>query len=304
MAAIAKPVLGLAVSWPMVLGARLLDRIGKGLRGAPRDALIAETCPPEARGRAFGLHRSMDTAGAVLGPLAGWVYLTFHPGALRPLYFLAFIPAALGVLVLALVVRETARESVGARRALFTLSGLSPTYRTYLAIAALFALGNSSDAFLLLRAQEGMHIAPSQLLLLYAVFNVVEASLGYFAGKLSDKIGRRPLIVTGWLVFALVYLGFAFATQTWHAWALFILYGFYYTLTKGVQKAYAADLVDPQQRGLQLGAFSFCVGVATLPASLVAGVLYHWNPAASFVFGAATALLAVVLLLATYRPFK
>lgn len=304
LAAISKPLLGLAISWPMVLAARLLDRTGKGLRGAPRDALIAETCPPEARGRAFGLHRSMDTTGAVLGPLLGWGYLTLFPGSLRSLYFLAFIPAALGVLVLALVVRETARENVGARRALFTLTGLSPAYRTYLAIAALFALGNSSDAFLLLRAQEGMGIAPSQLLLLYACFNVVEASLAYFAGKLSDRVGRRPLILTGWLVFALVYLGFAFASQAWHAWALFVFYGFYYTLTKGVQKAYAADLVDPERRGLQLGAFSFSVGLAALPASLLAGVLYHINPAAPFFFGAVTAVLAVILLATTQRPFK
>jgi MFS family permease len=305
LAALSKPLLGGAGSWPTAFLARLLDRTGKGLRASPRDALIAESCPPEARGRAFGLHRSMDTAGAVSGPLLGWAFLQFYPGALRPLYFLAFIPAALGVLTLALLVREKAREvpgSSGTSGALFSLSGLSAPYKKYLWVVLLFALGNSSDAFLLLRAQEGLGVAAAQLLLLYAAFNVVEASLGYLAGKLSDKIGRRPLIGAGWLVFALVYLGFALASRAWHAWALFLLYGFYYTLTQGSQKALAADLIDPTKKGTQLGAFHFLVGLGALPASLLAGFLYRLNPATPFYLGATTAVLSAVILLSQRGP--
>jgi MFS family permease len=306
LAALSKPLLGGAGSWPMAFFARLLDRTGKGLRASPRDALIAESCPPEARGRAFGLHRSMDTAGAVIGPLLGWAFLQVYPGALRPLYFLAFVPAALGVLTLALLVRERARdvpESSGTSGRLFSLSGLSAPYKKYLLVALLFALGNSSDAFLLLRAQEGLGVAASQLLLLYGAFNVVEASLGYLVGRLSDRIGRRPLICLGWLVFALVYLGFALASRAWHAWVLFLLYGFYYTLTQGSQKALATDLIDPEKRGAQLGAFHFLVGLGALPASLLAGLLYRLNPAAPFYLGATTALLSAGLLL-SQRPEK
>ncbi len=305
LAALSKPLLGGASAWPQAFLARLLDRTGKGLRASPRDALIAESCPPESRGRAFGLHRSMDTAGAVLGPLLGWAFLQAYPGALRPLYFLAFVPAALGVLTLALLVRESAREVAPKNKtgALFSLSGLSPGYKKYLLVVGIFAVGNSSDAFLLLRAQEGLGVAASQLLLLYAAFNVVEASLGYLAGRLSDRIGRRPLIAAGWLVFALVYLGFALASRAWHAWVLFLLYGFYYTLTQGSQKALAADLADPEKRGAQLGAFHFLVGLAALPASLLAGLLYRLNPAAPFYLGATCALLSAVVLL-SQRPEK
>lgn len=302
LAALAKPLLGAAGSWLTIFLARLLDRTGKGLRSAPRDALIAESCPKEARGRAFGLHRSMDTAGAVVGPLVGWAFLALFPEALRSLYFLAFIPAMLGVLTLALLVKEQARTpSEGkSKERLFSLSDLTPEYRRFLGIVTLFALGNSSDAFLLLRAQEGLGVVPGQLLLLYAAFNVVEASLGYFFGRLSDRVGRRPLIAAGWAIFALVYLGFALATRAWHGWALFLLYGFYYTLTQGAQKALAADLTDPAQRGMQLGAFHFLVGLGALPASLLAGVLYRINPALPFALSASTALLAALLLLSTH----
>jgi MFS family permease len=340
LAAVSKPLIALASNWGHVLGARFLDRTGKGLRTAPRDALIAENCAPDQRGRAFGLHRSMDTMGAVLGPLAGWLFLQRYPDHFRGLYLLAFVPAVVGVLVLALVVKERRvndrpstnddRPSTNEQRPTPNAQRLdSPTdspssppslphshtstlppsqtpirwahlsagYKRYLAIVALFGIGNSSDAFLLLRARD-MGVAAEQILLLYAVFNIVEASLGYAAGRLSDRIGRHVLIAAGWLVFAFVYLGFAMMHGTGAVWLLFILYGFYYTLTQGVQKALATDLVHPERRGTEIGLFHMLVGIAALPASLFAGLLYNFvSPAAPFLVGAATACAAAVLLL-------
>ena len=301
LAALSKPLIGLAGVWPQVLAGRLLDRTGKGLRAAPRDALIADACPPALRGRAFGLHRSMDTAGAVLGPLIGYGLLQLYPGGLRSLYWLAFVPALIGVLVLWLVVREPARSQEATPRPGFRLvpDGLSPAYRRFLLAAGVFSLGNSSDQFLLLRAQESAGLTPASLLLLYALFNVVEAALGYVAGRWSDRVGRRPLLIGGWLVFALTYSGFALLPQRLGAPAvvgLFVLYGLYYTLTQGAQKALAADLTDPARRGQQLGVFHFFVGLAALPASLLAGALYDRAPAAPFWVGAIGAVIAALIL--------
>lgn len=308
LGAISKPLIALAGSWPQVLGARFLDRVGKGLRAAPRDALIAESCAPEQRGRAFGFHRSMDTTGAVLGPLLGWAFLHFCPGAFRSLYALAFVPAALGVLVLALAVREkpkVAATAAAPAQPKFTWRGLSAPYRRYLLIVALFGLGNSSDAFLLLRAQS-VGIRPEQSLLLYAAFNMVEACLALVAGRLSDRVGRRPLLALGYAVFAATYLGFALLhrlpSPTVAVWILFGLYGLYSTLTQGVQKALVSDLVHPARRGAETGAFHMLAGLAALPASLLAGALYsRVSPSAPFLVGAATASLAALMLLATRR---
>ncbi|AIE83780.1 MFS transporter [Fimbriimonas ginsengisoli] len=304
MAAVAKPMIGLAGPWGVMLAARLLDRAGKGIRSAPRDALIADTTSPLNRGRAFGLHRSMDTTGAVLGPLMGYVFLQRFPGQFRSLYLLAFLPAVLGVVVLVTVVRERAKTGEAIKgSAAFSISGLSPSYRRYLLIIGLFALGNSSDAFILLRAQT-MGVRADQMLLLYALFNVVEATLGYAAGGLSDKVGRKPLIVAGWTIFALVYLGFALASSPGIAWALFVAYGLYYTFTQGTQKAFAADLAHADRRGAELGAFHMLLGLGALPASLIAGALFsRVSPSAPFFMGAFTAALSAGLLLA-FGPKK
>jgi MFS family permease len=313
LSAVSKPLIAISVVWGHVLGARLLDRTGKGLRAAPRDALIAENCRAEQRGRAYGFHRSMDTTGAVLGPLLGYAFLHWYPGQYRWLYALAFFPALLGLLVLAAFVREppapSSAPSPPAAAASpegpappvprFTLRGLSRGYRRYLAIVGLFSLGNSSDAFLLLRAQD-MGVAVEQTLLLYTAFNLVEAILGQAAGRLSDRVGRRPLLAAGYTVFALVYLGFAALHGPAWAWALFLFYGLYSTLTQGIQKALVADLVHPARRGAEIGAFHMMVGLAALPASLLAGWLYSAvAPSAPFYLGATTAATAAFLLLAT-----
>ncbi|NJM86963.1 MAG: MFS transporter [Hydrococcus sp. RU_2_2] len=297
LGAIAKPLIALSGVWVQVLGARFLDRVGKGLRAAPRDALIAENCSAKQRGRAFGFHRSMDTTGALLGPLLGFWFLQQYPGQVRWLYGIAFLPALLGVVILTLLVKEPkARANAPQSSPQFTLHGLSPSYRRYLLIIGLFSLGNSSDAFLLLRSQD-LGITTEQMLLLYAVFNVMEAFFGMSAGNLSDRVGRRPLLVAGYLVFALVYLGFATAQSASVVWVLFAFYGLYSTLTQGVQKAFVADLVHPEQRGAEIGTFYMLVGFAALPASLIAGWLYtNVSVAAPFYFGAIAAMLSALLL--------
>jgi MFS family permease len=316
--AIAKPLLFLATGWPAVLALRFLDRVGKGLRTAPRDALIAEVTPLPLRGRAFGLHRAMDTTGAVLGPLLGLWFLSVFTGTreaqLRALFLFAGVPGCIAVLTLLLFVRERqpnrnslperegepGRPSLAgsAARGLGAWREIDPGYRRFLSIALLFNLGNSSDAFLILRANH-LGFDSRMLLWLYAAFNVVEAALGYGAGILSDRVGRRPLIVAGYGVFALVYLGFALVSRGTAAavWPLFLLYGGYYTLTQGSQRAFAADFADPARRGAQIGAYHTVVGLALLPASLLAGRLYEWQPAAPFAVGAATALASALLLL-------
>ncbi len=310
--AASKPLMALAGVWQTVLAVRFLDRVGKGLRTAPRDALIAETTSKELRGRAFGLHRTMDTTGAVLGPLIGACFLSRQHGTtsenLRALFVFAGIFGLLAVLAICFGVREPKREASalpppaapsfpGAPRSLRQKwERLSPEYRRFLWIALLFNLGNSSDAFLILRAR-GLGFTPLQILLLYAAFNVVEAVLGYSAGRLSDRTGRRPLIAAGYFVFAVVYFGLALASSKFAVALLFLLYGGYYTLTQGTQRAFAADMADPNQRATQIGAYHTVVGLALLPASIIAGQLFAWNPAAPFALGAATATGAALLLL-------
>lgn len=339
LGAISKPLMALATAWQGIWFLRFLDRVGKGLRTSPRDALIAENTPKALRGRAFGLHRAMDTTGAVLGPLLGYWFLTHVSTDLRRLFLFAGIPGLLAVLTLLFLVKEpkplapgpnptprereealtpasspappgsgdaltsgpdpTPRErdgrSAAKRPPLPRYRDLQPAYRRFLAVVLLFNLGNSSDAFLILRAK-GIGFTATGILGLYAAFNLVEAILGYGAGKLSDRVGRRPLIIAGYLIFGAVYLGFALASSRIEIAALFLLYGGYYTLTQGVQRAFAADLADPEQRATQIGAYHTVVGLALLPASALAGVLFDWKPAAPFLVGAVTAGLSALLL--------
>ncbi|NJM56284.1 MAG: MFS transporter [Synechococcales cyanobacterium RU_4_20] len=300
LAALSKPLIGVAVVWGQVLVARFLDRVGKGLRAAPRDALIADHCPANQRGRAFGFHRSMDTLGSLLGPLVGFGFLLLFPGQFRGLYLLAFAPALVSVLVLLLRVQEPRKDRLerGAWRSLpqFSLHNLSSSYRNYLLITLLFGLGNSSDAFLLLRAQD-VGFDGSQVLLLYAVFNLIEAMLARIVGQFSDRVGRRPLLIAGYLVFSLVYLGFALVQTPGLIWLLFLGYGMYETLIHGVQKALVVDLVHPERRGAEIGTFYMLSGFVALPASLLAGFLYtRVAVAAPFLLSAALAALAALIL--------
>jgi MFS family permease len=308
LSAIAKPFLYFANAWGWVLGVRFADRIGKGIRTAPRDALVAASIEEDQRGLAFGLHRAGDTAGALIGlVIAALVVWSTQSGAAtlaRPAFqtvvLLRIIPAVLAVLVLALGAHEVAvARPAGAP--VLRLRGLDRRFRLFLLVVVLFTLGNSSDAFIILRGQErGLSVLHVMGMLI--TFNLVYTLLAGPLGALSDKIGRRKLIVAGWLAYGLVYLGFALAGAGWQIWALYALYGVYYAATEGTAKALVADLVPEEQRGTAYGLFNAAIGLTALPASLFAGLLWqgagNWagfGAAAPFYFGAALALLAGIL---------
>lgn len=295
---LAKPLMALATAPWHVLAVRFGDRFGKGVRSAPRDALLAQAAPPEARGQAFGLHRAMDTAGAMLGPLVALVVLALAPGQYRLLFALSAIPAALSVLVLVAFVREREEQgSVAAAVRPHTLTRsfshtprLPAAYWRLLGVVALFTLGNSSDAFALLRAQS-VGVPVAALPVLWFGFNAVYTAVAYAGGGWSDRAGRRRVLVSGLLVYALAYVGFALADAAWHVYAAFALYGVYYGLTEGVLRAAVSDVVPAENRGTAYGLYYAVVGVLTLVASLGAGWLWDvFGPAVPFGLGAALAL--------------
>jgi MFS family permease len=310
LSTLAKPFLYFATTWGWVLGVRFADRVGKGIRTAPRDALVADSIHPRQRGLAFGLHRAGDTAGAVVGLLMALaVVWTAQGGSLalaRPTFqtvvLLSIIPAALAVLVLALGAQDVPITTGERRRPSLSLWEFDARFKGFLFIIIIFTLGNSSDAFLILRAQErGLSVLGVMGMLV--TFNLVYTLVSGPAGALSDRIGRRRLIVGGWLAYGLIYLGFGLAGVAWHVWALFALYGIYYGMTEGTARAMVADLVRPDQRGTAYGVYNAAVGLTAFPASLIAGLLWQgvggwpgFGPGAPFFFGAALATVAVVLL--------
>jgi MFS family permease len=268
-----KPILALSQVWPAVLLLRVTDRVGKGMRTAPRDALIAESSTEAGRGRAFGVHRALDTLGAAIGPLVAWAVLTLSPGAYRTVFLISAIPGTIAILVVFLAVRDTGRRSkpIGAGRVSF--KDFSAPLMAFTAISFVFGLANSSDALLILRAQDLG--APSAVIpLMYVVFNLVAAALATPFGARSDSIGRRRLIVFGFAGYALVYLGFALAGSAASPWLLFALYGIPYAATEGMTRAYVVDLAGPSKRATVLGAYTFVLGLAALPASSMAGLLW------------------------------
>ena len=302
LSALAKPMLALAAVWPLVLLARLVDRVGKGTRTTPRDALIAASSDPATRGRAFGFHRSMDTAGAVIGPLAGVGLLAVTAHNYRLIFLLATVPAVIGVSLIGRVHAprraQAQATAIGETPVPFSYRRAPAEYRRFIVIGLLFALGNSSDAFLILRAHS-LGLGALAVVLAYAVYNVVYAATGWPAGILSDRLGRRDVLVAGYLLFALVYGGLGLATGALMVWPLFALYGLYIALTEGVTKAYLSDLVPEEQRGGALGLYAAATGLVALASSLLAGLLWdHVAPAAPFDLGGVTALLAAAALIA------
>jgi MFS family permease len=308
LSTLAKPFLYFATTWAGVLGVRFADRVGKGVRTAPRDALVADSIDERARGLAFGLHRAGDTAGAVLGLLIALLVIRVVQGGglalsrstFQTVVLLSIIPAALAVLVLALGAREVPVTGRASRPPGLSLKGFDARFKGFLLIVVLFTLGNSSDAFLILRAQE-RGISLLGVMGLLATFNLVYTLVSGPAGALSDRMGRRRLILAGWLAYGLIYLGFALAGAAWHVWALFAAYGVYYGLAEGSARALVADLVQPEQRGTAYGVYHAAIGLTAFPASLVAGILWQgvgpwrgFGPGAPFLFGAALALLAAL----------
>ena len=312
LSTLAKPFLAIANSWGAVFAVRFTDRVGKGIRTAPRDALIADSIQPENRGMAFGLHRAGDTAGAVIGLLTALIVVWLVQGddlalsrtTFRTLVIISIIPALLAVIALAALLQEKPRQAVvKAKQPKFSWRQLPRPFRRFLIIIVIFTLGNSADAFLILRAQErGVPVLGTMGMLL--LFNIVYALVSSPAGILSDKIPRKRLIAGGWLLYALVYAGFALVKNGRLIWLLFAIYGLYYALTEGIAKAYVADLIQPDQRGTAYGLFNAAVGIAALPGSAIAGLLWQgigswtgFGPQAPFAFGAVLAVVATALLL-------
>ncbi|WP_303802886.1 MFS transporter [Alicyclobacillus macrosporangiidus] len=294
-----KPLFALSTSWGQVLAIRFADRFGKGVRGAPRDALIADSTLPEERGKAFGFHRALDTVGAALGPLTAFAVLALFHENYRTVFWVSAVPGILAILLLAFCLKEKVHERLVNERSALPKIGFRSLGKRFIGfslIATLFALGNSSDAFLILRAQD-VGMAASHIPLAYFTFNVTYSVLAMPAGVLSDRIGRRTVLVLGYLIFAAIYLGFGVAKNSAWIWGLFVVYGLYYAATEGIQKAYVADLVPRGQRGMAMGTFNALTGLVTLPASILAGELWQaFGPMATFGASAICAVLAAILL--------
>jgi MFS family permease len=312
---VAKPFMLLANTWGAVIGVRVGDRIGKGVRSSSRDALIADSVDEKERGRSFGLHRAMDTAGAVVGLIIAAIIVYMIPGdkfhmtreAYHWMVVVAIIPAVLAVLVILTLVRERKKVASAAQASTGKPVGLTPfsnQFKLFLVIIGLFTLGNSSDFFLILEAQR-VKTPLLQVVLMLVLFNLTYALLSTPMGVLSDKIGRKRVITAGWLIYGLVYIGFALSGIIWQIWALFAVYGVYYAICDGAAKAFVADLVPANRRGTAYGIYNGVVGLVALPASLIAGVLWgNIAPAAAFYFGAGLALLAMVGLLFIIKEKK
>ncbi len=320
VSAVARPLLALATASWHVLAVRTSDRVGKGIRTSPRDALLADSSRPSQRGRAFGFHRALDNLGAVAGPLVAWLlYDVLHTG-MRTVFAASAIPGALSVIVLLWFVRERTRGASAEYRGESArgtteegpagpAAGHRPAERhaaapaadpvalpsafwRYLAVVFIFTLGASTDAFLLLRAQQ-LGVPVAQIPILYAAHNLVRAASSTPGGALSDRVGRRPVIIAGWALYAAVYLAFAVAGGPWQVWVAFLAYGLFFGLTEGTEKALVADLVPAQRRGTAFGWFNFAVGVAALPASVAFGLVWdRFGPAPAFTMGAGLAAVA------------
>jgi len=309
ISAVAKPFFYVANSWEAIAAVRWADRFGKGIRTAPRDALVADSVSEEQRGLGFGVQRAADTAGALLGILVALAVVWFsqkgalglNAGTFRTIVLISLVPAVAAVLSLALGAQDVAvtKQRPAPK---FAFRSLGKQFVVFMLIVGLFDLGNSSDAFLVLRAQErGLNVLG--VLGMLAGFNLVYTLISVPAGSLSDRIGRRRLVIGGWLVYALIYYGFALAGKGWHVWVLYTLYGVYYGLSYGTAKAMIADIVPETVRGTAYGTYNAVLGILDLPASLIAGVLWDGLPAigfkgfgapAPFLFGATLALVAAI----------
>jgi MFS family permease len=313
LASVIRPLIALAQTAGQVLFIRVTDRIGKGIRGAPRDALIADSTNPAVRGMAYGFHRAADHAGAVLGPLVAFAVLASTALSIRTVFWLAAIPGALAIITVIVFVREKpspypatggagSEDAAGSRdaggpaavRRRDTPDALPKSFWTYLGVLFLFTLGNSTDAFLLLRATQ-LGVPVTLLPILWAAFHVVKSALSTPGGALSDRIGRKPTLIAGWLLYAAVYVGFAVADAHWHVWALFAVYGVFFGLSEGTERALVSDVVPATRRGAAFGWFHLAVGLAALPASVLFGVVWdRFGAPSAFLMGGALALLAAL----------
>jgi MFS family permease len=293
---VARPLIGVVTAPWQLFAVRTADRIGKGVRTSPRDALIADSSVPAIRGRAFGFHRAMDHLGAAIGPILASLFLLAWPGQLRPLFLVTLIPGVAVACLLFFGLREKPMPDQERERQRTTLRPFDKNIRLFLLALVVFTLGNSSDAFLLVRAGE-LGVPTAVLPLLWCAFHVVKSGGNLFAGGLVDKFGPRPLIFVGWLLYAAIYIAFGLANTGWQIWLSFLAYGIFYALTEPAEKTLVARLAGAR-KGLAFGWFNFAIGVAALPSSLIFGWFYErFGPLVAFGWGAGLALLAAMLLL-------
>lgn len=301
-----RPFLGFTTSWLQVLILRVTDRLGKGLRAAPRDALLSLQTPSELRGIAFGFNRAADNLGAVLGPLIGFILIllvaenqeSLSSTDYQKVFLIASLPAILALFVILFFLKEETNHLQTEKPSIkLSLKGFDKNFRQFLLAVSLFTLSNSTDSFLLLKAQQtGIGIRDLSILWMFLNISKVIASL--IGGEISDKIGRKRVILSGWILYAFVYLGFAFATNQIQIWILFFLYGFYFGFTEGVERAMIADLVPEEKRGTAYGLYAFAFSITVLPASLLFGIIWQtFNLQSAFIFSASLSLCASALLL-------
>ena len=303
-----RPLIAFVTAWPQVLGLRFTDRLGKGIRSSPRDAMLASFAPEGTRGRVYGFHRAMDHMGAVAGPLIATAYLYFYPEAYRSLFMWTLLP---GIIVILLILRvPDQRTPVLPRRAADAVpsadvaAGLPRRFHLAMGVIFLFALGNASDAFILLRLND-LGVAPVWIPLLWSALHVVKMTASVIGGALSDRFGRRNLIVAGYLWYAGIYAGLAWVTALPMTIALFLAYGLYFGLTEGVEKAWVADMAPANARGTAFGIYNAALGLGGLAASMIFGAIWtRVSPGAAFLTGASLALAASVLLYLAFPHAK
>jgi len=305
--------LAFAANWQQVLFVRMTDRIGKGIRGAPRDALLAASVPRDERGMVFGFNRAADHLGAVIGPVCAFLLISWiaadknNPTAFeyQKVFLFASIPVVIGLFVIVFFVREETKpvrqlEFVPVKLSLKEFDG---NFKRFMVVIALFTLSNSTDAFLLLRAQQA-GISPPILPLLWMALHFSKVCSSIVFGNLSDRLGRQRLIIAGWIIYALVYAGFAFVANAWQAWGLFIIYGTYFGLTEGTEKALVADMVEEEKRGTAYGLYNLAIGITVFPASLLFGLAWdRFGAQTAFLASAAVSIAAAVLFLTVRTRF-
>jgi MFS family permease len=310
LAAVTRPFLAFVTTWPQVLVVRMSDRLGKGIRGAPRDALIASSVPKNKRGLVFGFNRAADHLGAVFGPVCAFLLLSiFAVDTQNPtireyqqVFLFASVPVVIGLLVIGFFVKDKPDGHVSDAPATLTFKGFDSNFKRFLVVIALFTLSNSTDAFLLLRAGDS-GISPVMLPLLWMTLHLSKVISSLIGGDISDRLGLKTLIIACWSIYALVYAGFAFVTSAWQCWVLFIIYGVYFGLTEGVEKAFVTDMVSANKRGTAFGLYNLAFGITVFPASLLFGLVwYEVSAAAAFLASAAVSLAAISLLTTIKAP--
>ncbi|MCL4384960.1 MAG: MFS transporter [Actinobacteria bacterium] len=304
LSAVSKLLLGLSYTWPLVLIARFFDRFGKGIRTSARDSLITESCSANERGKSFGFHRALDTLGAVFGPLAAILFLTIFKNNLRLTFYIAFIPALIGIILLLVFVKEKKKKALCTSDLKLRWRDVNPSFKIYLFINIIFFIGNSSDTFLILRAQN-LGLAIKTTIFAYVLFNITYSLFSIPAGIIVDKIGAKKVIITGLFIFSIVYFFFGFINSSIFIWILFPIYGIHMALTEGVGKAYISLLVPIEKSGTAFGIYQTAIGICSFFASFIAGLMWSYiNVRVPFYFGSIMAFISAILFIGLGRKVK